>query len=119
MGEQWNPPTRGPLTWDSGSLIVTKAVVANSFWRRFVGLMGRDRLNDEALIFPRTNAIHTFFMKVPIDVLFVDKRGQVVRSVCQVPPWKIGPTAKGATWTIELPAGTLHGDEDLRFLHSD
>lgn len=95
---------------------MNNTVVATSFWKRFVGLMGRNRLHDEALIFPRTNAIHTFFMKIPIDVLFVDKKGQVLRSVCRVQPWKLGPAAKGAAWTIELPAGTLHGAEVLQFV---
>jgi uncharacterized membrane protein (UPF0127 family) len=53
-----------------------------------------------------TNAIHTFGMRFPIDVLFVRRDGVVVKVQRNVPPWRIA-AALWAYAVIELPAGTL------------
>ncbi|HMP42218.1 MAG TPA: DUF192 domain-containing protein, partial [Roseiflexaceae bacterium] len=54
-------------------------------------------------------SIHTFFMKIPIDVLFVDRRDCVVGLVEAMPPNR--PYAGVAPWrgryVIELPAGVI------------
>ncbi|MDA8194635.1 MAG: DUF192 domain-containing protein [Thermaerobacter sp.] len=95
-----------------GRVLAEHATLANTFWSRFRGLMGRSTLlPGTAFVFPRTNAIHTFFMRFPIDVVFVDREGRIVRIVKRVPPWRMGPVAWSAAWTVELPAGTLVGDE--------
>ena len=59
-----------------------------------------------AMIIAPTNAIHTFFMKFAIDVLFVAKDGLVVKARHAVRPWRMS-AAWRAHAVIELAAGTL------------
>ena len=59
-----------------------------------------------ALIIAPSNAIHTFFMRFPIDVAFVSKSGHVVKVRSAVPPWRMVAALRGYA-VIELPAGSL------------
>jgi uncharacterized membrane protein (UPF0127 family) len=82
-----------------------RIITVNSFWERLVGLMGKRELPDDvALEFPNTRAIHTFFMRFPIDVVFVGK-DRAVRAVYRnVKPWRIivGPSGCSA---VEMVVG--------------
>jgi uncharacterized membrane protein (UPF0127 family) len=78
------------------------------------GLLGRDRLEEgHALIIAPTNAVHTFFMRFAIDVVFVRKDGLVVRAHHAVKPWRIAGALRGHA-AIELPAGTLANSDTVR-----
>jgi uncharacterized membrane protein (UPF0127 family) len=71
------------------------------------GLLGQDGLAaSAALVLSPCWAIHTSFMRFPIDVVFVDRRGRAVRIVRDLPPWRIA-MAPSAHATIELAAGSL------------
>ena len=51
--------------------------LASSWWSRMRGLLGRPQLlPGEGLKIVPCNSIHCFFMAVPIDVVFLDKRAQ-------------------------------------------
>ncbi|NBT58960.1 DUF192 domain-containing protein [bacterium] len=77
--------------------------VANTFFSRFIGLMGKSFVaDDNAIIFPRCNSIHTFFMRIPIDIIFVSESGKVVRVFSQFRPWKLLLPVKGAVHSIEV-----------------
>jgi uncharacterized membrane protein (UPF0127 family) len=52
------------------------------------------------------NGIHMFFMRFPIDAVFLDRRLRVVRVVHRLRPWRIVPLVVGARSVVELPAGT-------------
>ncbi len=87
--------------------ISTKARIANTFWLRFKGLMFRkDMDEEEALIFYHTPSIHMFFMRFPIDVIFLDKEMCVVKVCPDLKPWRLAASPR-AYVTVELPAGTL------------
>jgi uncharacterized membrane protein (UPF0127 family) len=47
------------------------------------------------------------FMRFPIDVLFLDRGGRVVRAVAALRPWVPMVAARGATEVVELRAGTI------------
>lgn len=65
-----------------------RVLVAERFTARLLGLMFRkDMPDDAALLIPRCNAIHTFFMRFPIDVTFLDRNGAPVKTVRGVRPW--------------------------------
>ncbi|MFN8052354.1 MAG: DUF192 domain-containing protein [Acidimicrobiales bacterium] len=51
---------------------------ARSRRARARGLLGRDGI-DGALFLPRTRSVHTFGMRFPIDVAFLDADGRVVK----------------------------------------
>jgi uncharacterized protein len=71
------------------------------------GLLGRDGLpRGHALVIAPCNSIHTFFMRFPIDVLFVRKDGEVVKISRSVPAWRLR-MAPRAFAVIECRAGTL------------
>jgi uncharacterized membrane protein (UPF0127 family) len=59
-----------------------------------------------AMIIAPTNAIHTFFMKFAIDVLFVDTGGVVVKARPNLVPWRMSGAWR-AHAVIELAAGSL------------
>jgi uncharacterized protein len=75
------------------------------------GLLGRDAMDpSEALILSPCFAIHTAFMRFPIDVIFVDARGRVLKIVRELPPWRLA-IAPRAHAVIELAAGSLEARE--------
>ena len=71
------------------------------------GLLGRDGLPPgTALIIAPSNAVHTCFMRFPIDVAFVRRDGRVIKVRSAVRPWRMTGSLR-AFAVIELPAGTL------------
>jgi len=71
------------------------------------GLLGRDSLDeDAALVLIPCFAVHTAFMRFPIDVVFLDRDGCVVRTVSRLAPWRTA-IAWRAHSVVELPAGRL------------
>ena len=82
---------------------------ASNFWKRFLGLMGRKELKDgDGMFFYNCSSIHCFFMKITIDVVYLDKDYQVV-GVETVAPWKVGRFFKGAKHILEVKAGSASG----------
>ncbi|MBQ6341475.1 MAG: DUF192 domain-containing protein [Kiritimatiellae bacterium] len=66
------------------------AEVARSFGERLRGLIGRrDLPPGRGLLILRCNAIHTFFMRFPIDAVFYDRQDRVVRTVRNIRPWRL------------------------------
>src|SRR5690348_2719493 len=93
-----------------GQVLASRAELAHSFLARGRGLMGRATLPESyALIIYPEWSIHTFFMRVAIDVLFVDRQDRVVGLREAMPPWRpyagVSPT-KGR-YVIEMPAGVI------------
>ncbi len=73
---------------------------------RAIGLLSRNTFHEgEALIIPRCDAIHTWFMRFPIDVLFL-RQGVVVKALPAVGPFHV-VASSGAETVIELPVGTI------------
>jgi uncharacterized membrane protein (UPF0127 family) len=91
-------------------LLADRVEVARSFWARGRGLMGRTALPQGfALVIYPESSIHTFFMRVPIDVLFVGRGDRVVGLREAMPPSR--PFAGVAPWrghyVIEMPTGVI------------
>lgn len=92
------------LKKDSKTLI-TSCRIADAFFARLMGLMGKRSLSkDEAILFPKCNSIHTFFMIIPIDVIFVAPSGEVVDVLEALSPWRLLLPRKKALHTIEMRA---------------
>lgn len=75
--------------------------------RRGIGLIGRKALPDGGgLIIQPCNSVVSFFMRFPIDVIFVDDRGSVLYLLPDMVPWRTSKIVRGSKLAIELPAGT-------------
>ena len=71
------------------------------------GLFGRDAFNEgEALVIAPCEAVHTWFMKWPIDVAFVTREGKVLSTRSGLQPWRMAMSMR-AFAVLELPNGTL------------
>lgn len=82
--------------------------IARSLLKKGVGLMGRKNFGTkQGLLLTETTAVHTFFVRFPIDLAFLDKNLQVVKIVENLKPWSISPLAWKARHVLELPAGTI------------
>jgi uncharacterized membrane protein (UPF0127 family) len=84
------------------------AQLAERFWQRARGLLGRPPLTPgEGLILRPCKAVHTWGMGYPIDVAFLDRGGQVVASYDNVGPNRRTAWHRRADCALELPAGSL------------
>ncbi len=96
-----------------GRVICERMDLGQSFLERFRGLMGRASLDDGEGLYLASNSIHMFFMRFPIDALFVsaadvDGRRRVVDTRPDLPPWRgLVMPVRGAEGVVEMPAGTL------------
>ena len=72
-----------------GTILGVEAEVAETFAERAKGLMGRRGLESgTGMLITKCNCIHTFFMRFSIDATFLDRRGNVVRGVRGIRPWR-------------------------------
>ena len=111
MGTFLTPALKSPLGGFSlvndrtGNAIVTTLEIAVDSATRRKGLLGRDHLADTTgIVIAPTNAVHTFFMRFPIDIVFVTRAGRVVKVRESVPARRIA-IALRAFAVVELAAG--------------
>jgi uncharacterized protein len=72
------------------------------------GLLGRAGLESgEGLWIVGTLGVHTFGMRFPIDVAYLDGDLRVLHAVHGMRPGRIGRISLRAETVLELPAGTL------------
>jgi uncharacterized protein len=90
------------------TVLGSKIREARSFLERGRGLMFVSKLESgEGMLIDPCSSIHTFWMRFPIDVLYVDRDGTVLRADRSMKPWRIGPVFTGSRWVVELPDGTI------------
>jgi uncharacterized protein len=90
---------------DDGRAVCDRVVVARDPIRRLRGLLGRRGLpQGEGLLLRPAGAVHTAFMRFPIDAVFLDRDLRVVRVAAELAPWRAA-TAGGARAVLELAAG--------------
>ena len=90
-------------------MLADKAVVADSFVARLVGLLKTPSLESGAgLYIVPCSQIHMFGMKYAIDVVFMDKQGVVVGLCESIQPGAISKLYSKAHSCVELPPGTIY-----------
>ena len=90
---------------DDGQVLCANCVLADSLWRRMRGLLGHSSLDaGDGIVLRPAWSIHTFFMRFPIDVLFVDADQVVAKVVGDLRPWHTA-SCRGARDVVELSAG--------------
>jgi len=90
----------------TGELLAREALIADTLVTRFIGLQGKRLLPEGGgLVLLPNSAIHTLFMRISIDAVFVSQSGKVLRIGRYLRPWRIGPIVPHALYCVELPAG--------------
>lgn len=92
-------------------ILIEEAEVAESFFLRAKGLLGRSELkHGKALVIKKCKSIHTFFMKFPIDVVFVHKNGTVLKIMNNIGRGQVTPFLWKSSYAIEFPADFIQED---------
>ena len=81
--------------------------LADTSSKRRVGLLRHERLESgTGLWIVPCESVHTFFMKFPIDLVYVDRKKRVKKVRHAVPPWRLSACLTAHS-VLELPAGTV------------
>ena len=81
--------------------------VADTSAKRRTGLLKHEKLEPgEGLWIVPCESVHTFFMKFPIDLLYLDRHHKVRKARSAVRPWRLS-ACLAAHSVLELPAGTV------------
>lgn len=74
--------------------------------RRMRGLLGRAPLGaGQALHIRPCRSVHTLFMRMPLDVIFLDAEDRVCRVHTAVGPWRMAQGGPGSRSVLEMAAG--------------
>lgn len=93
------------VSFTRGNTICRRVVIADRPLRRMRGLLGRRSLPaGEGILLRPEPAIHTAFMRFPIDALFLDADLEVMEIVADLRPWRTAGK-RGAHSVLELAAG--------------
>lgn len=90
--------------------LATDLSLAHTHWTRLRGLLGtsqKDFRNGRGLWIRPCRGVHTLAMAFPIDVVYLDRAGQVVHVEHDLQPWRFSPVRLQATSVLELPSGTI------------
>lgn len=90
-----------------GECLIPRVWRAERWWQRLRGLLfHRPLANDasEALLIVPCGSVHTLGMRYPLDIVFLDRAGNVIGCREAVTPWR-ACLARGARETLELAAG--------------
>jgi uncharacterized protein len=91
-----------------GTTLASSVDLADTPKSRRMGLLRHESLapGQGLWIFP-TQAIHTFGMRFPIDVAFLDRSLRIKRIYHQLAPFRLTTFVWGAKSVLELPSGCL------------
>jgi uncharacterized membrane protein (UPF0127 family) len=90
-----------------GVALATELEIATSFAARTKGLLGRRGLpKDGGMLIDPCPSVHTWFMRFPIDVIFLDGKNRVVGLKRNLKPFRMAGAWRGAK-TMELPVGII------------
>jgi uncharacterized protein len=91
----------------NGVVVADHVYVANSFFTRLRGLLGKKQLNPgEGLLITKCSSVHCFFMKFTIDVAYLSD-DFVVLGTETLLPWQVGKWVRGTKHTLELEEGVV------------
>jgi uncharacterized membrane protein (UPF0127 family) len=93
---------------EAGGRICERCTVADRMLPRMRGLLGRSELAPgEGILLRPASSIHMWFMRFPIDAVFLDDELRVLKIEADLAPWRIA-SRRGARAVLELAAGECH-----------
>jgi uncharacterized membrane protein (UPF0127 family) len=93
------------------TVLAVRMEVARSGVKRNKGLLGRERLSlGEGLWILPCQAVHTFGMRYPIDLVYLDRKKRIRKLTGEVPPWRLS-ACFSAHSVLELPPGTIRATQ--------
>jgi len=90
--------------------LATHLRLAATHWSRLRGLMATEAARfpaGEGLWIVPCHGVHTFAMRFPIDVIYLDGDKVVVHLEENLKPWRFAPVRLRVTSVLELPGSTL------------
>jgi len=107
MGRRWSDG-RGTLTVQGAAGTVTVPLeLATSYRARTKGLLGRDGIDGAMLLSP-ASSVHTFRMRFPIDVAYLNRKLEIV-AVHTMRPGRLGLPRLRSRHVLEAEAGVMAG----------
>jgi len=95
-----------------GTVLADSLDVADSFVKSMIGLMGKACLKKgHGLWIKPCQSVHTFWMRFPIDVLFLDKNGVVIHFIESMKPFRVSRHVLKARSVLELPVWSIKNSE--------
>ncbi len=78
--------------------------ILTNFFERLRGVIGRGK-DEKIFLFPRCNSIHTFFVRFPLDVFFLNRSLEVLKVISGLLPnrWAFG--GRNAYFCLEVFSG--------------
>ena len=103
------------VIWEKSSseriILAREVELATNFFSRAKGLLGRSSMSPEkGLLIRPCNSIHTFFMQFPIDVIFLNRRNEVLKILRNLPAGRITWPDWRAYQVLELAAQVVPPD---------
>lgn len=99
------------------NVFVSNGKLVSNFFTKFRGLMLKNKKDfniGDGLLFTDCSSIHMFFMRFPIDVIFMDKHFKITKIVkgLKINHFSIAP--KSTFYTLELPNGCIDTIKDIK-----
>jgi len=92
------------------TFLATQMRVANTHWQRLRGLMTINPsrfLHGQALWIMPCHGVHTWLMRFPVDVVYLDRNHTVVHMEEGLRPWRFAAVRMEAESVIEFPPHTI------------
>ncbi|GIW21844.1 MAG: hypothetical protein KatS3mg068_0851 [Candidatus Sericytochromatia bacterium] len=92
----------------NNKVIGSNIILGNTLLLRLIGLIGKKELKeDEGILLTPCNSIHMMFMKIPLDIIFLDSENKIIKVIENIKPWKISPIVLKAKSVLELPINSI------------
>ena len=107
-------PAHGPTGYAYNrtrtTYLATELAIARYHWSRFRGLMATGASHfrpGQGLWIAPCRGVHTFAMRFPIDVVYLDRERIVIHIEQGLRPWRLAAIRRRAASVLELPTGTV------------
>lgn len=98
-----------------GTLLGSHVRLADRLWSRVRGYLARPEPEEgEGILLVPCNAVHTFGVPFPLDILFLGADGTVLDTEEELRPWRWTRRVSRARYVLEVPSGTIRASETER-----